>query len=55
LELLDAGFDRVIALRGGRIVWQGRPEQLTHAILRDVYEAEYQALQLASEPAATPP
>ena len=52
LELLREGFDRVIALRGGRIVWQGRPEQITREILRDVYGAEYQALHLDELPIA---
>jgi phosphonate transport system ATP-binding protein len=46
LELLSLGFDRVLALRGGRLVWQGAPRQLTRALLRDVYGAEYQALRL---------
>ncbi len=46
LELLREGFDRVIALRGGRIVWQGRPNELTREILKDVYGTEYQALHL---------
>jgi phosphonate transport system ATP-binding protein len=46
LDLLGEGFDRVIALRTGRIVWQGPPAQLSRAILRDVYGAEYRALHL---------
>jgi phosphonate transport system ATP-binding protein len=46
LELLREGFDRVVALRGGRIVWQGRPERITREILKDVYGTEYQALHL---------
>src|SRR5262249_60116448 len=50
LELLSLGFDRVLALRGGRLVWQGRPQQLTRALLRDVYGAEYQALRLDDVP-----
>jgi len=52
LELLREGFDRVIALKAGRIVWQGRPGQLTRAILQDVYGAEYQALHLDEVPIA---
>jgi phosphonate transport system ATP-binding protein len=55
LELLDAGFDRVLALRAGRLLWQGPPGQLTHAILRDLYGAEYQALQIGTPTQATPP
>src|SRR5262245_8416862 len=50
LELLSLGFDRVLALRGGRLVWQGRPQQLTRALLRAVYGAEYQALRLDDVP-----
>ncbi|HEU4420771.1 MAG TPA: ATP-binding cassette domain-containing protein [Planctomycetota bacterium] len=46
LELLREGFDRVVALRGGRMVWQGRPEQITRELLKDVYGTEYQALHL---------
>jgi phosphonate transport system ATP-binding protein len=46
LELLREGFDRIVALRGGRIVWQGPPDQITREILKDVYGTEYQALRL---------
>lgn len=46
LELLHHGFDRVIALRAGRVVWDGAPDRLGHHALRDVYGAEYRALQL---------
>jgi phosphonate transport system ATP-binding protein len=46
LELLREGFDRVIALREGRLVWQGRPEQISRQLLLDVYGAEYRALHL---------
>ena len=46
LDLLREGFDRVVALRRGRIVWQGRPNEITREILRDVYGAEYQSLHL---------
>lgn len=55
LELLREGFDRVIALRGGRLVWQGRPDQITREILQDVYGAEYQALHLDELPLAGRP
>ena len=50
LELLREGFDRIIALRGGRIVWQGPPDQITREILKDVYGTEYQALRLHELP-----
>lgn len=46
LELLREGFDRIVAVRGGRLVWQGRPDQITREILQDVYGIEYQALRL---------
>ena len=55
LELLREGFDRVVALRGGRMVWQGRPDQITRELLRDVYGAEYQALHLDELPIDTSP
>jgi len=50
LELLREGFDRVIALRDGRLVWQGTPRQLTRQLLQDVYGAEYRALHLDEVP-----
>lgn len=46
LDLLDEHFDRLIALREGRVFWQGRPAQLTRELLRDLYGAEYRALHL---------
>lgn len=46
LDLLREGFDRVIALREGRVVWQGRPSALGREDLRAVYGAEYRALHL---------
>ena len=46
LELLDAGFDRVVALREGRLHWQGAPAALTRDVLRELYGAEYRALHL---------
>ena len=52
LELLREGFDRIVALRGGRLVWQGRPDQITREILKDVYGTEYQALHLDELPIA---
>ena len=55
LELLREGFDRVVALREGRVVWQGRPDQITREILKNVYGAEYQALHLDELPLASLP
>ena len=42
LDLLDRGFDRVVALRGGRVHWQGTPDEIDQQTLRDVYGAEYE-------------
>ena len=47
LDLLHRGFDRIVALRDGRVYWSGVPAELDQAILRDVYGAEYQHLDLA--------
>lgn len=46
LDLLQGNFDRVVALRGGQLFWQGRPEALTQDLLRELYGAEYRALHL---------
>ncbi len=46
LDLLDDPFQRVIALRDGRIVWDGAPAALTRDLLRDIYGAEYRTLHL---------
>ena len=46
LDLLDAGFERVLALREGRIFWQGAPGELTRGVLRELYGAEYRTLHL---------
>jgi len=46
LDLLQGHFDRVVALRDGKLFWQGRPEALTQALLRELYGAEYRALHL---------
>ena len=50
LDLLDRGFTRVVALRAGRVCWQGTPADLDDATLRDVYDADY--AQLRGEGAA---
>ena len=55
LELLRGGFDRILALRSGRLVWQGPPEQITRELLKDVYGAEYHALHLDELPIAANP
>ena len=52
LELLGPHFDRILALRAGELVWQGKPSELTAATLEDVYGAEYRGLDL-SVPEAT--
>ncbi len=46
LELLGEGFDRVLALRAGRLVFDGSPAQLTQDLLQEIYGAEYRALHL---------
>ena len=46
LDLLAEGFDRVLALRGGHLVFDGPPARLSRAVLQDVYGAEYRALRL---------
>lgn len=47
LEMLGSGFDRILALRDGRLVWDGAPTALDQSVLKQVYGAEYQSLQLA--------
>lgn len=46
LDLLAEGFDRVLALRGGRLVFDGPPSQLSRELLHEVYGAEYRTLNL---------
>lgn len=46
LELLDTHFERVIALRGGRLLWDGPVADLDRPLLREIYGAEYRALEL---------
>ena len=50
LELLGEGFDRVVALRDGQLLWQGPPTALSRQLLREVYGAEYRALHLDEVP-----
>jgi len=46
LELLDTHFERVLALRDGRLLWDGPAADLDRALLREIYGAEYRALDL---------
>lgn len=46
LELLDTHFERVLALRDGRLLWDGPVADLDRALLREIYGAEYRALDL---------
>ncbi|MBX3461068.1 MAG: ATP-binding cassette domain-containing protein [Planctomycetes bacterium] len=46
LELLHGHFSRVIAIRDGRLFWQGPPGGITRELLRDLYGAEYRAMHL---------
>lgn len=47
LELLHGHFQRVLALKEGRLFWQGPPEELSRELLRELYGTEYQTLHLA--------
>ena len=46
LELLHGHFERVIALKEGKLFWQGRPGDMTRELLRELYGAEYRAMHL---------
>jgi len=46
LELLHGHFERVIALKEGKLFWQGRPGDMTRELLHDLYGAEYRAMHL---------
>lgn len=46
LDLLQGNFDRVVALRDGRVFWQGAPAEISQQLLRELYGAEYRALHL---------
>lgn len=46
LDLLQGNFDRVVALRDGRVFWQGTPAEISQHMLRELYGAEYRALHL---------
>lgn len=46
LDLLQGNFTRVVALRDGRVFWDGAPGGLTRELLHELYGAEYRALHL---------
>lgn len=46
LELLHGHFSRVIAIRDGKLFWQGKPGDMSRELLLDLYGAEYRALHL---------
>jgi len=46
LDLLQGHFERVIALRDGKVFWEGTPEAINQTLLRELYGAEYRALHL---------
>jgi phosphonate transport system ATP-binding protein len=46
LELLHGNFERVIALRGGHLFWQGTPLEITRKTLLDLYGTEYRTMHL---------
>ncbi|MDF1614052.1 phosphonate ABC transporter ATP-binding protein [Desulfurivibrio dismutans] len=46
LELLQGHFQRLLALKDGRLFWQGPPAALSHDLLRELYGTEYQSLHL---------
>lgn len=50
LELLHGHFERVIALKEGRLFWEGRPDAITRALLHDLYGAEYRSMHLDEIP-----
>ncbi|TVR01970.1 MAG: ATP-binding cassette domain-containing protein [Desulfovibrionales bacterium] len=57
LELLHGHFERVIALKDGRVFWTGVPEQISRDLLLELYGAEYRQMHLheqQSEPGTCP-
>lgn len=50
LNLISADFDSVLALQSGRVFWQGRPEELSRDLLRELYGAEFRTLLLDDAP-----
>lgn len=53
LELLHGHFGRVIALREGKLFWQGSPAEISRDLLRDLYGAEYRTMHLDDVELAT--
>jgi phosphonate transport system ATP-binding protein len=50
LELLQGHFERVLALKDGRLFWQGPPAAISRDLLLDLYGAEYRTLHLDTVP-----
>lgn len=50
LELLHGQFERVIALKEGKLFWTGTPEEISGELLHELYGAEYRIMQLESVP-----
>ena len=48
LSLLGEGFDRVLAMRDGRVLHDGPPESLSKTLLQAVYGAELAQIDVAS-------
>jgi phosphonate transport system ATP-binding protein len=48
LNWLALGFDRVLAMKGGRIVHDGEPSSLTRPILAAIYGAELDQIDISS-------
>ncbi|WP_035244136.1 phosphonate ABC transporter ATP-binding protein [Desulfonatronovibrio hydrogenovorans] len=46
LELLHGHFERVIALKDGRVFWQGSPDLISRDFLHELYGTEYRTLYL---------
>jgi len=46
LELLYGHFSRVLAIREGRLFWQGTPREISRELLKDLYGAEYRAMHI---------
>lgn len=44
LELLHGQFERVIALKEGKLFWTGTPEEISGELLHELYGAEYRIM-----------
>jgi phosphonate transport system ATP-binding protein len=40
VELARRFADRIIGMNGGRIVFDGKPEEMTQSVLRTIYQRE---------------